>query len=115
VTPVRYHGFRIAEPISDPVKIYSGLPTPDRVLADIICLLHYDCLYYQDGPRAPEICIRRGSNLNIESVGPARIEVPAVILRYENPLIYLGTFAWNFSGHILTEGISRVWYLRHCQ
>lgn len=112
--PVRYHGLPSANPISDPVKIHSGLPTLDRVLTDMICFPQFDCLYHKDGSRAPETCIRRGSNLNIESVGPERIEVPADIIRYESPVIYLGTFAWNFWGHFLTEGLSRVWCLRHC-
>jgi capsular polysaccharide biosynthesis protein len=114
MTAVRYHGFSSADPVSDPVKIWAGRPSQVRVLVDMICLPQFDCLYHKDGMRAPETCIRRGSDLNIESIGPERIDAPKGIPRYERPMIYLGTFAWNFWGHFLTEGLSRVWYLRHC-
>lgn len=114
MSTVRYHQFGSADPVSDPVTIHDGRPTLDRVLTDMICFPDFDCLYHKDGARAPETAIRRGFALNVESTGPERVEVPSDIPRIERPLIYLGTFAWNFWGHFLTEGLSRVWCLRHC-
>ena len=111
---VRFHQFSSPDPFSDSVTIYNGRPGMDRLLTNMICMPQFDCLYHEDGSRAPETCIRRGHDLKIESIGPPQIEVPERIERHESPLIYLGTFAWNFWGHFLTEGLSRVWCLRHC-
>jgi capsular polysaccharide biosynthesis protein len=115
MSAVKFHQFSSADPVSDPVTIYDGRPARDHVLTDMICLPQFDCLYHKDGSRAPATCIRRGSNLNIESIGPEHVELPDDIRRHERPLIYLGTLAWNFWGHFLSEGLSRVWCLRHCR
>jgi capsular polysaccharide biosynthesis protein len=110
----RFHGFDRADPFSDPTMIHEGLPGEPAVLKNMICFPEFDCLYHEDGSRAPDTCIRRGHNFNIESIGPERVYVQSDIPRCDRPVVYLGTLAWNFWGHFLTEGLSRVWSLRHC-
>jgi capsular polysaccharide biosynthesis protein len=73
----------------------------------------HECLYDAAGHRIRESCLLRGPTLNeVARRTVERIEVPGFLEIQQAGMIFGGWLPTHW-GHFLTEGIARLWFVRH--
>jgi capsular polysaccharide biosynthesis protein len=90
-----------------------GGPMTVTVIQDAIFIPGHHCLYDSAGYRIRESCLLRGPRLQeVARKTVERIEIPSDLDVQEADIIFGGWMPPHW-GHFLTEGIARLWVLRH--
>lgn len=105
----RFFNFdQFIEKTLDDYPVACGNP-PSVVYYNVVYIPEFRSLYRTDGSKIKDSVLCRGQNQRDVSGSPDNIQVPVGLREYADRMIYVGQAHVPHYGHLLTEGIARLW------